>query len=240
MPRNNYDILGVSKDASESEIKKAYRTLSLQHHPDRNPGHEDAKARFQEISAAYEVIGDSEKRKHYDAELRGFPGFGGPGFAHMNSMDIDADLGNIFNMMFAGMPGMHHNAGGMPGMPGIRIFHGGNGFDNIFQNVQKPPPIIKNVEITLEQSYTGCNIPIEIERWVYNNDENIKYSELETIYLTVPAGIDENECIVLRDRGNRVSEHVVGDIKIGIRISNDTIFRKNNIRLGLKTLFIKS
>jgi len=238
MPQDNYDILGVSKDASSGDIKKAYRSLSLLHHPDRNPGNEDAKAKFQEISSAYEILSDPQKRKQYDAELNGFPM---AGFTHMGG--DDGDLSHIFNMMFAGMPGMS----GMPGMhgmssggPNIRVFHGGHPFENLFQSIQKPPAIVKNIQITLEQAYTGCNIPIEIDRWTCNNEENIRYNELETIYLTVPAGIDENECIVLRDRGNVVNDQVRGDIKIGIKILNETLFRRQGMDLCYKkTLSLK-
>ena len=72
MSPTHYETLGVSKDASESEIKKAYRSLSLQYHPDRNPS-PDAKAKFQEINDAYETLSDAEKKQQYDNELNGIP-----------------------------------------------------------------------------------------------------------------------------------------------------------------------
>ncbi|HWC63684.1 MAG TPA: DnaJ domain-containing protein, partial [Rhizomicrobium sp.] len=62
-----YKVLGVSKNASEAEIKKAFRTLAKKHHPDAHPGDEKAKQRFQEISAAYDVVGDKDKRAKFDA-----------------------------------------------------------------------------------------------------------------------------------------------------------------------------
>lgn len=61
-----YRILGVSREASDEEIKKAYRTLVFEHHPDRNPTNEDAESRIREINAAYEIVGDAEKRRSYD------------------------------------------------------------------------------------------------------------------------------------------------------------------------------
>src|SRR4051795_9185254 len=73
-----YKALGVDKKASQDEIKKAYRKLARQYHPDRNPGDEKGEARFKEISAAYDVLGDPEKRKQYDRGSGPF-GFGGPG-----------------------------------------------------------------------------------------------------------------------------------------------------------------
>jgi len=236
MPKSNYDILGVSKDASPAEIKKAYRSLSLQHHPDRNQGNEDAKLKFQEISSAYETLSDPAKREVYDAEESGIP----MGGFNMHSMDGDVDIGHIFNMMFAGMPGMHGMpGGGMHSMqggggPNIRIFHGGHPFDHLFQGIQKPPPIIKNIQITLEQAFSGCSIPLEIERWTCNNAENIKYSEIETVYLAVPPGIDDNECIVARGQGNVINDEVKGDLKIGVKILNETDFKRQGLDLIYK------
>ena len=73
-----YKTLGVKKDASEDEIKKAYRKLARKYHPDRNPGDKEAEEKFKEISAANDVLGDPEKRKEYDAGPS-FGGFGGAG-----------------------------------------------------------------------------------------------------------------------------------------------------------------
>src|SRR4051794_21715495 len=85
--KDYYKVLGVAKNASASEIKKAYRKLAQEFHPDRNRGDKDAEERFKEISAAYDVLGDEEKRKSYDQVREmsqsgfggGFPGGGFPG-----------------------------------------------------------------------------------------------------------------------------------------------------------------
>ena len=63
--RDYYDILGVSKGSSESEIKKAYRKLALKHHPDKNPGNKEAEAKFKEAAEAYEVLSNNQKRQQY-------------------------------------------------------------------------------------------------------------------------------------------------------------------------------
>jgi len=64
--RDYYEILGVKRDASEQELKKAYRQLALKHHPDRNPGSKPSEEKFKEINEAYEVLSDSQKRHRYD------------------------------------------------------------------------------------------------------------------------------------------------------------------------------
>jgi DnaJ homolog subfamily B member 4 len=229
-----YQILGVSRGADDEEIKKAYRKMSLRYHPDRNTD-ADAKEKFQEISNAYETIKTAELRQQFDSPQPQNPfGPGGPG--GMGGGDFH-DINNMFNMMFGGgFPGM--GGGGVP--PGIRIFHSGgpgNGmeFNNLFQQMNKPPPIFKNVEISLKQCYDGCAIPVEIERWVMEAG-NVRNTQHETIYVNIPAGMEESEFVLIQERGNIVNEHLKGDIKIGVRIVNDTQFE----RMGLDLLYKKT
>lgn len=107
-----YELLGVSREATEGEIKKAYRKLAIQYHPDKNPGNKEAEAKFKEISQAYEVLGNPEKREMYDqygeaAFQSGGPGGpGGGGF--QDPFDIFRDVfgggggGGIFDSFFGG------------------------------------------------------------------------------------------------------------------------------------------
>ncbi len=104
--RDYYEVLGVSKSASEDEIKKAYRQLAKKYHPDMNPGDKTAEAKFKEASEAYAVLSDPEKRKQYDqfghAAFDQSAGGGGGGFDFSNMGDMGDIFGDIFSDLFGG------------------------------------------------------------------------------------------------------------------------------------------
>jgi len=235
-----YEILEVGKEATEDEIKKSYRRLSLQYHPDRNPSPE-ATEKIRNINTAYETLGDKENRKRYDLQLNGsgggmeFPAFangrgGGPGqmFFHTNfgggGEHVDfANIGNIFESVFGG------GGGGF----NPEFFH-----QHIHQQLNKPMPIVINIEISLIQSYSGCVIPIEINKVELINGEQVR--NVEKIYVTIPEGIDNNEVIIIRDKGNEAPNGTRGDIKIFIGIKKDEsnpvemVFERNGLNLILR------
>jgi len=225
MSNNFYDILGVNEKSSKDEIKKAYRSLQMKWHPDKNHGNLDASKKCKEINEAYEILGDEQKREEYNMSLHNPHN----PFMRMNSNSMDVPLDDIFSMFFGNQspPFGMGSFQGMPGGPKIHMFHGGPmGFQ---QAISKPIPIIKNIEITIEQVLSGANIPLEIERWIMEN--GIKIMEMETIYVSIPQGIDENEIIILRDKGNIINEHVKGDVKIFVKIINETEFKRNGLDL---------
>jgi len=231
MSENFYNILGISENATKDEIKKAYRTLQMKYHPDKNPGNQESHDMTQKINEAYETLGDEQKKQEYDM-MRNNPFFSnGP---HTHGQEVP--LNDIFNMMFGSNPF------GMPGMPGmppgakIHIFHGGP--MNIHQAMSKPIPIMKSLQITMEQVFNGASLPLEIERWILQNGSKIM--EKETIYIDIPQGIDENEMLILRDKGNIVSDTCKGDIKITILVQNNTPFKRAGLDLILeKTISLK-
>jgi molecular chaperone DnaJ len=97
--RDLYSVLGVGRKAGADEIKKAYRKLAREYHPDRNPGDKQAEERFKEVQAAYDTLSDPEKRRQYDAGGM-FSGFGGRGFGGAGGGGFTSDLGDIFSSFF--------------------------------------------------------------------------------------------------------------------------------------------
>jgi DnaJ family protein B protein 11 len=232
MSDNYYNILGVEESATKEEIKKAYRGLSFKFHPDKNPGNSEATGKFQKISEAYETLGDEQKREDYDMSRKN-------PFMRMNGMNgnngMDVPMDDIFNMFFGGMPGFPQGMPGMPGFPpGVKLHVFNGGPMGFHQAIQKPSPIIKNITINLEQILNGATVPLEIERWIVEN--GMKVFENETVYVTIPQGIDEGEMIILRDKGNVINENAKGDIKIFVKITNDTLFKRS----GLDLIFDKN
>jgi len=249
MNESYYKVLDIPETASPDEIKKAYRKLSMKHHPDKNNNNSESTEKFQVIAEAYETLSDPDKKKEYDM-TRNNPFFkmmgqdmgAGPGHGH----PMDDLLAGLFGMPFGPFgPNMGMGMGqgqntNSPFGPQIRVFHNGVPINigGMAHGLQKPSPIIKNISVPIDKILTGTTIPVEIERWL--TVDNSKIFENETIYVTVPKGIDEGEIIILREKGNIVSETCKGDIKIFIKIGNDTEFKRSGLDLLLeKTITIK-
>ena len=242
---SHYETLGLSSNASEVEIKRAYRTLSFKYHPDRNPAVE-AEDQIRKINDAYEILGDTQKRKQYDTELR----FGQNPFAHFATGDMpfmkmptmhsssDEHMSELFSALFGGMAG---------DSPNIRIFHGGMPMGPMggmpmggmrSKILRKPDPLTYFITITLEQAYNGCNLPIGIERTIFTGD--IQIVEEETLYINIYPGIDNNEYIIIPEKGNINAEQLKGDVKVCISIDTSSIFKRQGLNLMYyKTITLK-
>ncbi len=217
-----YKVLGVVESSSQDDIKKAYRKLSLKHHPDRGGDGEQ----FKKINEAYSVLGDPEKRRMYKMQNSN-------PFAQMNS-GVPGDMDPIFKMFFGGgFPGMGgpmNGMGGIPGMPHVQIFRNGQPVN--MHSLQKPTPIIKNVVITLEQSYSGLTYPLQIERWILVN--NVKRMEKEKLYINISKGVDTGEIMIIKDKGNIINDRLKGDIKLHIKVENNTNMHREGLNLVCK------
>jgi molecular chaperone DnaJ len=137
-----YKALGVDKKASADEIKKAYRRLARQYHPDRNPDDKKAEERFKEVSQAYDVLGDPEKRKQYDSGTGPFAAGGpGGGFGGFGNFDFDASsMGDILSNLFGG--------GGRTQRQRPRAERGGD--------------LEAQVSISFAQAISGAQVPISV------------------------------------------------------------------------------
>ena len=256
MKRNSsLKILGLDSNATPDEIKKTYRRLSMKYHPDKNNGI-DVDDRFRKLNNAYEYLtGKNEEEEEFFEFTPGDAGI---------PIDI---IKMMFNMGGAGAhmggAGAHmggaHMGGASGPMGGARVhtFETGRGgrthttqFDlrDLFGNIEdlnmfpgnmpmeKPPPIVEKINISLEDCYNGCNIPINIKRWHKMPGMN---EETETIYIDIKSGIDNNEMIIIREKGHIIHDNLRGDVKIFVNIdeklnSKYTPFKRNGLDMEFK------
>jgi DnaJ-class molecular chaperone len=241
MAQNFYEILGVKEDASQDDIKKAFRTLAKKYHPDRNKGNVDAEKRFKEISEANETLSDPKKRTEYDTMLKygAFAG-GGPGSGPgMGGFDPDA-----FAQMF--------RQGGRGG--GGRSFHfnfGGNaagagGFEDILSSIfgghpaaqqpwqrqpQKAPDIAADLSISFVEAARGVSKTITIG----NTGRKLR--------VKIPAGIGDGEKIRLAGQGvSGYNGSKSGDLIITVHVMPDQNFERkgNDIYTSATISFIEA
>lgn len=145
--RDYYEVLGVSRNADATEIKKAYRKLAIQYHPDKNPGNKEAEEKFKEAAEAYDVLSNEDKRRKYDQYGHAGIGGGAGGFGGGMSMDdIFAHFGDIF--------------GGFGGFSGF----GGGG--HRARRVNRGSNLRVKVKLTLEEIATGVEKKIKVKKYV--------------------------------------------------------------------------
>ncbi|MFZ0088539.1 MAG: J domain-containing protein [Solirubrobacteraceae bacterium] len=140
-----YKILGVGKNASDEEIKKAYRKLARRYHPDRNPGDRKAEERFKEISQAHDVLSDADKRKAYDRGTGPFGSFTGAG-AGFDPSSFSGGFGDILSNLFGG-------AGGGRGQSGVR---------GARPRPQRGRDLETEVSLSFEQAVHGAQVPLAV------------------------------------------------------------------------------
>ena len=157
--RDYYEVLGVSKNATDAEIKSAYKKMAIKYHPDRNPGDKEAEEKFKEAAEAYDVLRDPQKRQKYDQF--GFAGLGGQGgFGGGASMNMD-DIFSMFGDIFGGRGGF----GGFEGFEGFSGF-GGFGGGGGGRKTYKGADLRLKVRLTLEEVATGVTKKFKVRKHV--------------------------------------------------------------------------
>lgn len=202
--RDYYEVLGVSKNASDDEIKKAYRKLAIKYHPDKNPGNKEAEAKFKEINEAHDVLSDKQKRARYDQF--GHAGVGGAGNPFGGGGNPFAN-GNPF-------AGGAFNYGGQ-----TFSFDFGSGTGSVFDDIlgslfgtqgtrrpRRGPDYQTTVTLTFEEAIFGTTKSITVE----GKDLKVK----------IPAGIDDGMSIKLRGKGGPAPEGATepGDLYVRIKV----------------------
>lgn len=198
-----YNDLDIGTDATSTDIKKAFRKLSMTYHPDRASGNED---RYKKINHAYQVLSDPVKRKEYD----------------MNQHGMDSPFGHpdIINMM-RGMPFPFFDNSD------VNVFH--NGVPIFMNNVK---PLEQKIQITLLEAYEGLHKSIRIHRDIRSQGVMgmIRKKETENVYIPIHEGVDSNEVIVLKEYGHVYNERK-GDLKIRIQVLNHEQFIRKGMHL---------
>lgn len=226
-----YALLGVSRSATDEEIKKAYRKLAIQYHPDRNPDDKKSEEKFKEITEAYETLGDAKKRDIYDKfghTQGGNPfsgGAGGPfgagagGFGRTYSGNSGGDpFQDIFGDVFSEVFGASRSGGPRSGRP----------------RNQKGADLRYTLSITLEEAAAGCEKVISFLRSNGAKEENAKLA------VTVPAGVKENQKLKLTGEGDGASSGQAGDLYVIIQIQEHSLFKRdeNDVILELPVSYI--
>ncbi|NLD50627.1 MAG: J domain-containing protein [Clostridiaceae bacterium] len=220
--KDYYSILGVEKTASGDDIKKSYRKLAKKYHPDTNPGDKKAEEKFKDINEAYEVLGDSEKRKKYD-------NFGSE-YNFQNGYDFDPSkygFGNNVKYEFrSGGPGAYSDF--------FNMFFGGDGFDigDIFNQARtgrrgmgfshEGEDIEAEIDITVEEAFRGVDKRISIK----GGDSG------KGLTFKIPRGVKDGEIIRLKGQGKAgIGGGKNGDLLLVVRIKQSERFTLNGNNL---------
>ncbi|WP_443095181.1 DnaJ C-terminal domain-containing protein [Rothia koreensis] len=229
-----YKVLGVSKDASEADIKKAYRKLARKYHPDQNPGDETAEKKFKEVSEANTVLSDPEQRKQYDAIRAmgsgarfsaGAGGPGGPGGAGgaggFEDMFGDMFGGGRTRTTYGGGPRMQYGSAG--GDPFADLFGGGGfGGQNPFGAQQQPrnPDVEASVTIDFGQSLEGAKV-------------KVNRPDQRSTTIRLPEGVRDGQKVRLRGKGS-IGPGGKSDLIVTVHVRPHEVYERDGDNLTIR------
>lgn len=234
-----YKILGVSKDASDSEIKKAYRKLARKHHPDQNQGDAGSEKMFKDVSEAYSVLSDAEERQQYDA-IRAMGGgarfsAGGAGGGAGGAGGFEDVFSNLFSQGGGARQRTGFSSGNLPpefadlfggGSSGM----GGRGFPGGFQapSPQKGGDRTASTSISFAGSINGTTI-------------GLREPSGEQIDVRVPAGIRDGQKVRVKGKG-QPGQAGPGDLMVTVKVKEHPLFKRegDNIRIHVPVSFDES
>lgn len=246
MKKDYYEILGITKSASEAEIKKAYRKKAIEFHPDKNPGDAQAEENFKQAAEAYEILSDPQKKAKYDQyghqAFDGAGGFGGGG--HMNMDDIFSQFGDIFGGGFGGFGG---SSGGQRRVKGSNLrIKVKLTLEEIANGVEKKVKVKRKVQASgvkyktcsacngqgqvlrvtntiLGRMQTATTCPTcggsgqTIESKPINADAQGMVIEDETVSIKIPAGVVDGMQLKVSGKGNDAPGNgIAGDLIVAI------------------------
>jgi DnaJ-class molecular chaperone len=231
MAEDYYKILGVKREASQAEIQKAYYDLAKKYHPDKNPDDKTAKKKFQQIQAAFDILGNQEKREMYDRYGSSFEtqgaggpqytynwGPGGQGGAGVNPEEVD--FSQFFGERFGGES------------PG--------GFADLFSQFRRPSgaksakasasrrgtDIASEVQVPFATAISGGEVQLSVQR---------QSGKIDTISVKIPSGIEDGKKIRIRGQGEAASRGgAAGDILITVRVTPHPFFQRRGNHLIVK------
>lgn len=231
-----YATLGVAQDASEEEIKKAYRKLARKWHPDKNPGDEAAEQKFKEVGEAHQVLADPEQRQQYDAVrqmARGGARFGGGSAGGAGGFE------DVFSSMFGGAgagggsQSFRFNTGGADGLNLEDILAGFGGAGGGYQRAPRPmagQDAEARTTITFRQSVEGDTV-------------HLRDAEGSPMTVRVPAGVKDGQKIRLRGKGfPGHNGGPAGDLILHVTVTPDEVFGRdgNNLTIDLPVTFAEA
>lgn len=232
--RDYYEILGVSRSATEAEIKRAYRRLAKQHHPDRNKGNPQAEAKFKEVQEAYDAISDSEKRAQYDQFGHAGPSSfhpgggvhpgGGASWAWTTTGDQPFDIGDIMDMFDLGAVGGRGRPSGAAFEQVFSRRRGGRGK----AAEAAPADVEQEVSLTFEQAIRGTTLELQLQ--------DGRGRRTERISVRVPPGVHDGQRIRVRGKGQPDSSgRAAGDLYVVCRVQPHAYFMRheNDIYLNV-------